>query len=577
MLSATPVITSVIATELGSTNNYSITINGSNLGTSAAYSGSGSGDLVVVDAGVFAAGQAGDGVGVNVTSWTNNQIIIDGLSGSYGVNGALISPADSLVISVTNPQTNVAAVTYQTVPGTPQIDAVSVQRLTSINNWAITINGHGLGLQAAYTGDNADLKFVDTAGPWAGGKTGNGVTADVTSWTNDQIVIGSLSGAYGTNGWVVNPGDTLIFTVNNPQDGLAAPQFSYAIATPDITSISIQAIASNPNNWQITINGTGFGTQGAYNGDSADFKLVDTTGPWAGGNTGNGVTANVTSWTDSQIVVSGLTGAYGTNGWVINTGNQLSFTVNNVQDGLVSNPASYTVPALTPVIASVATQLLAGSSNNWDITINGSGFGAQSPYNGDSTDLKLVDTTGPWAGGNTGNGVTANVTSWTDSQIVISGLTGAYGTNGWVISPGDALAINVSNPQSGIAATTFSYAMPTTPNPVISSVSSQLLAGTSNNWQITIDGSGFGVQSPYNGDSADLKLVDTAGPWAGGNTGDGVTTNVTSWTNTQIVISGLTGAYGTNGWIIASGNNVTFTVINPQSGVPSSTFRSTIS
>ncbi len=333
MLSATPVITSAIATELGSTNNYSITINGTNLGTSAAYRGNGSGDLVVVDPGVFTGGQIGDGVGVNVTSWTNNQIVIDGLSGSYGVNGALISPADSLVISVTNPQTNVSAVTYQTVPGTPEITGVSVVPIVGTNNWNVTISGHGLGTQAAYVGDSADLVITDT-GVGEAGHTGDAVTANVTSWNNDQVVINGFAGTYGqSGGWTLNGGDSLALSVSNPQDGLAAPAFNTA-APPVISSVSVAPLSVGSNNWTITINGSGFGTQNPYNGDSGVLAMEDYTANFNAGYTGDATTMNVSSWTNNQIVISGLTGSYGGGGAVITSGDNLQFWLMNPQTGI---------------------------------------------------------------------------------------------------------------------------------------------------------------------------------------------------------------------------------------------------
>ncbi|NNM87768.1 MAG: hypothetical protein HKL95_04540, partial [Phycisphaerae bacterium] len=51
--------------------------------------------------------------------------------------------------------------------------------------------------------------------------------------------------------------------------------------------------------------------------------------------------------------------------------------------------------------------------------------------------------------------VTANVSSWTNTQIVISGLAGAYGLDGWIINPGDALAVDVANVPTGVAAAVF--------------------------------------------------------------------------------------------------------------------------
>ncbi len=109
--------------------------------------------------------------------------------------------------------------------------------------------------------------------------------------------------------------------------------------------------------------------------------------------------------------------------------------------------------------------------------------------------------------------------------------------------------------------------------PVITAVSAQPISGT-NNWQIFISGNNFGTQAAFWGDSPDLVIVDP-GVVAAGHTGDAAYANVTSWSNTQIVISGLAGAYGSNGWVIAPGNNVLFEITNPQSGVSSGVFGET--
>jgi uncharacterized repeat protein (TIGR02543 family) len=95
------------------------------------------------------------------------------------------------------------------------------------------------------------------------------------------------------------------------------------------------------------------------------------------------------------------------------------------------------------------------------ITISGSGFGTQSPFDGDSAFLAIQDLTGNWEAGNApdGNLVTVSVSSWTDNQIIISGFTGDYGISGgiynWNFELGDYLTIEVWNPQSGQGPATY--------------------------------------------------------------------------------------------------------------------------
>ncbi|MDE1863036.1 MAG: PKD domain-containing protein [Thaumarchaeota archaeon] len=82
------------------------------------------------------------------------------------------------------------------------------------------------------------------------------------------------------------------------------------------------------------------------------------------------------------------------------------------------------------------------------ITINGRGFGSQQPFVGDSQYLLIADyTANPyWEAGHTGDLVTLNVSKWTDSQIVIDGFEGSYGSQNWMLKSGDTLDIYIVNP-----------------------------------------------------------------------------------------------------------------------------------
>src|ERR1700676_773643 len=99
-----------------------------------------------------------------------------------------------------------------------------------------------------------------------------------------------------------------------------------------------------------------------------------------------------------------------------------------------------------PIIESV-TKILAQASQS--IAITGKGFGEQAPFEGDSPHILISDVTGNWNAGNSGDGdlVTLNVTSWTDTRIVIAGFTGAYGDQ-WHLNTGDFVRIQVWNPET---------------------------------------------------------------------------------------------------------------------------------
>ena len=117
--------------------------------------------------------------------------------------------------------------------------------------------------------------------------------------------------------------------------------------------------------------------------------------------------------------------------------------------------AAYTISPVVsgPKIQSVSAIL---PQQTQTITITGSGFGTHAAYVGDSTYISIKELDGvTWQAGyaNSGQGiddlVTLSITSWTDSQIVLAGFTGSYGSNGWVLSQGDNLYLSVWNPQTG--------------------------------------------------------------------------------------------------------------------------------
>jgi sugar lactone lactonase YvrE/protein involved in polysaccharide export with SLBB domain len=342
-----------------------------------------------------------------------------------------------------------------------------------------------------------------------------------------------------------------------PLNGTGAP------LSPTITSVSPIVSAQTQT---ITISGSGFGSQANYTGDSNYIQLVDSTGtPWAAGHTGNGVTLAVSLWTDSQIVLSGLSGGYGPV-HCIRPGDQLSVSVWNAQTG--NGPASYAMVAsggtdnCSTQITSVSPIV---SQQTQTITISGAGFGTQAAYTGDSNYIELVDSTGtPWAAGHTGNGINLAVSSWTDSQIVLTGFSGSYGTN-HCIRPGDHLSVSVWNAQTGTGTATYSLvASGGTDNcpTEISSVSAILPQQTQT---MTITGAGFGTQAAYNGDSNYIELTDITRSWNAGHTGNGVTLDVSSWTDSQIVLTGFAGSFGPN-HCIQPGDHLSVSVWNAQTG-----------
>jgi hypothetical protein len=109
--------------------------------------------------------------------------------------------------------------------------------------------------------------------------------------------------------------------------------------------------------------------------------------------------------------------------------------------------------SVQPVITSVSTIL---PEQTQQITIVGCGFGNLQPYTGDSSYIQISDLTkgwnagtNRWAGLGGGDWTTLHITSWTNTQIIISGFSGDYGTFGWTLSQGDHIEIDIWNAQTG--------------------------------------------------------------------------------------------------------------------------------
>ncbi len=262
----------------------------------------------------------------------------------------------------------------------------------------------------------------------------------------------------------------------------AFPQF--ARTSPSIakvTPITAQAIQT------ITITGIGFGSHAAYSNQDIPYLAIrDKTAGWAAGRATrsnfDAITLSVGHWTDSEIVVTGLEGAYGGR-WQLNNGDQVEIAVWNAQTN--AGPATYklvvgaggnlgtsgpTVASVTPITPQ-ATQT---------IVIRGSGFGVQTPFNGDSLSIMIDDLTRDWRAGCRGrpecgpgdNRVTLRVASWTDSEIRIEGFTGTYAPLGPnVLNTGDRVEVWVWNVQSGVGPATFNLTVGSAANSIPASSS----------------------------------------------------------------------------------------------------------
>lgn len=105
---APPIIDSISPIDDGL--NQTITIIGSGFGTLSPYEGD-STDIELTDLtdGDWTAGYGNDGVGLNVESWSDTEIVLGGFGGAYipygPSSGFYLSPGDEVEIEVWNPAT----------------------------------------------------------------------------------------------------------------------------------------------------------------------------------------------------------------------------------------------------------------------------------------------------------------------------------------------------------------------------------------------------------------------------------------------------------------------------------------
>jgi hypothetical protein len=155
----------------------------------------------------------------------------------------------------------------------------------------------------------------------------------------------------------------------------------------------------------------------------------------------------ITTWSDTKITITGVGGA---------AGQPLFFAVTDDQTG-TRGTGSGKIPggSARPVIKSVT---FSGYGASLQITVLGQGFGPAPSGVPGTTDLAYFEFADwvngyPWTAGYT-NGmssdtVTLNYTSWSNKKIVISGFGGAYGSDGFTVNSGDAIAVAVDQVQTG--------------------------------------------------------------------------------------------------------------------------------
>jgi serpin B len=213
--------------------------------------------------------------------------------------------------------------------------------------------------------------------------------------------------------------------------------------------------------------------------------------------------------------------------------------------------------------ANITSVLFSGGSDNYTLTINGTGFGSlpsSVPFDGVTPYFRLFEAAQLGAGewGYPGDANPLTYQSWSDTQIQISGLAA---------QPGDAVQIWVSNPTTGSSATWGGNIPGGSGNPQITSVN---FSGSGANLQVQINGLGFGnapAAMPFTGDLnqflfADQRTHSGAGAFeAGGERWghgqpDPITVKFQFWSDNKIIIDGFAGSYGQDNATIQNGDPI---------------------
>jgi hypothetical protein len=280
-----------------------------------------------------------------------------------------------------------------------------------------------------------------------------------------------------------------------------------------------------------------------------------------GGSYTNGASVTVTATASSCYSFVNWT----ENGNVVSSSAGYTFAVTGNRN-LVANflPSSSCNPQITSVGIS-------GSSGNYTVTVNGSGFGippSTFPFTGDSAYFRIADAAqigyGEW--GYTGDGNMLTYQSWSDTQIQVSGFGG---------HPGDAIIVGVWNPVTGAGMAWGGNVPGGSGTPQITSVT---FSGNGTNLQIYIAGTGFGsapTNMPFAGDlnqfifgdsrthsGGGSALFEAGGALWGQRSPDAVTLIYQSWSDSQIVIGGFAGAYGQGAATYQASDPVTIEIWN---------------
>ncbi|HEV2328093.1 MAG TPA: LamG-like jellyroll fold domain-containing protein [Verrucomicrobiae bacterium] len=189
-----------------------------------------------------------------------------------------------------------------------------------------------------------------------------------------------------------------------------------------------------------------------------DVNSVSLSGKWLVDNEGLDIKLNGNSSGISYFPsASSIAASFALTNGFVNGFNTLDFVVSNAPSGGY-NPTGLRVElsgtgiplSFEPSRANITgVNVGPAGSGNLSISIQGSGFGTATAFNGTSPFLRIVDVTRNWEAGFSGDRVNVNVSAWTDTNIVINGFSGwVFNTLSNQFHAGDQLEAIVENPQT---------------------------------------------------------------------------------------------------------------------------------
>lgn len=258
------------------------------------------------------------------------------------------------------------------------------------------------------------------------------------------------------------------YTLVSSADTNAPGPNSYIVTESAINAVYPNAYPDGASSQWITPSGdTGSCAPGNYiyrttfDLSGYDTNSVTISGNWWMDDAGLDIRLNGNSTGNSYSPpVTFVGAAFTINHGFINGLNTLDFVISNAQCG--SCPQDYTPTGLRVELSGTGSSSSSESppititninvgpvgSGNLTMSIQGAGFGGNFPFNGTSPFLRITNVTEHWEAGYTGDKVTVDVESWTDTNILINGFAGWLNSLDYKFQAGDQLEVLIENPQT---------------------------------------------------------------------------------------------------------------------------------